>query len=161
METKKDFTLDEKDLRILELLQEDSSQPIKTISSDADVDLAIPTVHERIRKLKEHRIIKKYTTILDEKKLGKDVTAFIGITLDYNAYDPNVDVAREVANMKDVLEVFNIAGDEDHLIKVKTKNMSTLEKDILRTINRLPGVGRTRTVIVLSPVKEDPALSLT
>lgn len=158
MASTNDFTLDEKDKRILELLQEDSSQPIKTIASDKDVKLAIPTVHERIRKLKENGVIKKYTVVLDEKQLGKDITAFIGITLDYKAYDPNVVVAREIANMKDVLEVFNIAGDEDHLIKVKTENMSTLE-DILNTINRLPGVGRTRTIIVLSIVKEDTALA--
>ena len=159
METKKDFTLDEKDLRILELLQEDSSQPIKTIASDEGVKLAIPTVHERIRKMKEYGIIKKYTVILDDKKLGKDVTAFIGITLDFKAHEPDVAVPYEVAKMKDVLEVFNLAGDEDHLIKVKTEHISTLET-IIRTINRIPGVGRTRSIIVLSTEKEDTALSL-
>ncbi|MFX1521094.1 MAG: Lrp/AsnC family transcriptional regulator [Promethearchaeota archaeon] len=159
METKKDFTIDEKDLRILELLQEDSSQPIKTIASDDGVKLAIPTVHERIRKMKENGIIKKYTVILDEKKLGKDITAFIGITLDFKAHEPGTVVAQEVANMNDVLEVFNLAGDEDNLIKVKTKDIPTLE-DLIGTINRLPGVGRTRTIIVLSSIKEETALSL-
>ncbi|WP_287587340.1 Lrp/AsnC family transcriptional regulator [Candidatus Borrarchaeum sp.] len=154
------FTLDEKDLRILELLQEDSSRPIKTIASDEIVNLAIPTVHERIRKMKESGIIKKYTVILDEKKLGKDVTAFIEITLDFKAHEPDVAVPYEVANMKDVLEVFNLAGDADHLIKVKTENISTLE-GMIRTINRIPGVGRTRSVIVLSTEKEDTTLSLT
>jgi DNA-binding Lrp family transcriptional regulator len=153
------FTLDEKDLRILELLQEDSSRPIKTIASDEIVNLAIPTVHERIRKMKENGIIKKYTVILDEKKLGKDVTAFIEITLDFKAHEPDVAVPYEVANMKDVLEVFNLAGDADHLIKVKTENISTLE-GMIRTINRIPGVGRTRSVIVLSTEKEDTTLSL-
>ncbi len=154
----KEYIPDDKDLKILELLQEDSSQPITQIARTDGIKLSAPSVHERIKKMKESGIIKKYTVILDEKKLGKDITAFIGITLDYKAYDPDVDVAREVANMEDVLEVFNIAGDEDHLVKVKTKNMLTLEKNILRTINRLPGVGRTRTIIVLSTEKEDTAL---
>jgi Lrp/AsnC family leucine-responsive transcriptional regulator len=109
--------------------------------------------------MKENGIIKNYTVILDEKKLGKDITAFIGITLDFKAHEPGTVVAKEVANMNDVLEVFNLAGDEDNLIKVKTKDISTLE-DLIGTINRLPGVGRTRTIIVLSSVKEETALSL-
>lgn len=158
METKTDFTLDDKDRRILELLQQDSSQPIKTIASDKDVKLAIPTVHERIKKLEENGVIKKYTVVLDDKKLGKDITTFILITQDYKEYDPNVNVSQEVANMKDVMEVFHLAGDEDILIKVKTENISTLEKLILK-INRLRGVGRTRTIIVLSTEKEDTSLA--
>ena len=156
METKKDFTIDAKDRRILELLQEDSSQPIKTIASD--VKLAIPTVHERIKKLEENGIIKKYTVVLDDKKLGKDITTFILITQDYKEYDPKVIVSKEVANMKDVQEVFHLAGDEDLLIKVKTENISTLEELIIK-INRLRGVGRTRTIIVLRTEKEDTSIS--
>ena len=158
METKKDFILDDKDRRILELLQEDSSQPIKTIASDNDVKLAIPTVHERIKKLEENGVIKKYTVVLDDKKLGKDITTFILITQDYKEYDPNVIVSKEVANMKGVLEVFHLAGDEDLLIKVKTENISTLEQLIIK-INRLRGVGRTRTIIVLRTEKEDTSLA--
>jgi DNA-binding Lrp family transcriptional regulator len=158
METKKDFTIDDKDRRILELLQEDSSQPIKTIASDNDVKLAIPTVHERIKKLEENGVIKKYTVVLDDKKLGKDITTFILITQDYKEYDPNVIVSKEVANMKGVLEVFHLAGDEDLLIKVKTENISTLEELIIK-INRLRGVGRTRTIIVLRTEKEDTSLA--
>ncbi len=158
MEPKKDFTIDDKDRRILELLQEDSSQPIKTIASDNDVKLAIPTVHERIKKLEENGVIKKYTVVLDDKKLGKDITTFILITLDYKVYDPDVNVSKEVANMKDVMEVFHLAGDEDLLIKVKTENISSLEKLIIK-INRLRGVGRTRTIIVLSTEKEDTSLA--
>ena len=160
MATKKESTIDEKDRRILELLQEDSSQPITKIARAKGVKLSAPSVHERIKKMKESGIIKKYTIILDDKKLGKDITAFIGITLDYKAHEPCSVFAYKVANMKDVLEVFNLAGDEDNLIKVKTENISTLE-DIIGTINRLPGVGRTRTVIVLSTEKEETALSLT
>jgi len=158
LETKKEFTLDDKDRRILELLQEDSSQPIKTIALDKDVKLSIPTVSERIKRLEENRVIKKYTVILDDKKLGKDITTFILITLDYKEYDPDVNVSQEVANMKGVLEVFHLAGDEDLLIKVKTENISTLEELIIK-INRLRGVGRTRTIIVLRTEKEDTSLA--
>ena len=158
MVSKKDFTLDDKDRRILELLQEDSSQPFKTIALDKDVNLSIPTVSERINRLKENGVIKKYTVVLDDKKLGKDITTFILITQDYKEYDPNVIVSKEVANMEGVLEVFHLAGDEDLLIKVKTENISTLEELIIK-INRLRGVGRTRTIIVLRTEKEDTSIA--
>lgn len=156
----KEYTPDDKDLIILEMLQEDSSQPITKIARADGVKLSAPSVHERIRKMKECGIIKKYTVLLDEKKLSKDVIAFIEITLDFKAHEPDVSVPSEVANIKGVLEVFNLAGDADHLVKVKTDNITTLE-DIIRTINRLPGVGRTRSIIVLSTEKEETALSLT
>jgi Lrp/AsnC family leucine-responsive transcriptional regulator len=80
------------------------------------------------------------------------------ITQDYKEYDPNVIVSKEVAKMEGVQEVFHLAGDEDLLIKVKTENISTLEKIIIK-INRLRGVGRTRTIIVLRTEKEDTSLA--
>jgi Lrp/AsnC family leucine-responsive transcriptional regulator len=162
MATKKELSIDEKDRGILELLQEDSKQKLEDIKEGLKgkgIVLSVPSIHERIKKLEENEIIKKYTVILDDKKLGKDVTAFIEITLDFKAHEPYVAVPYEVANMKDVLEVFNLAGDADHLVKVKTDNIGTLE-ELIRTINRLPGVGRTRSVIVLSIEKEDTTLSL-
>jgi len=154
----KEYTPDDKDLIILKMLQEDSSQPIAQIARADGVKLSAPSVYERIKKMKESGIIKKYTVLLDDKKLGKDITTFILITQDYKEYDPNVIVSKEVANMEGVLEVFHLAGDEDLLIKVKTENISTLE-DLIIKINRLRGVGRTRTIIALRTEKEDTSLA--
>jgi len=159
--TIKELVIDEKDRGILELLQEDSKQKLEDIKEGLKakgVILSVPSIHERIKKLEENGVIKKYTVVLDDKKLGKDITTFILITLDYKEYDPDVNVSSEVANMKDVMEVFHLAGDEDLLIKVKTENISTLEELIIK-INRLRGVGRTRTIIVLSTEKEDTSLA--
>ncbi|MFX1519394.1 MAG: Lrp/AsnC family transcriptional regulator [Promethearchaeota archaeon] len=150
--------LDEKDSRILELLQENSSQSLKDIAEN--VKLSIPTVRKRIIKLEECGIIKKWTVILDGKKLGRDVIAFIGVDINYNIPGAEKMIRLKIVNMKDVMEVFHMAAFyHDYFVKVKTKNTSTLET-MIRTINRLQGVKRTRTVIVLSPVKEETTFSL-
>jgi Lrp/AsnC family leucine-responsive transcriptional regulator len=151
--------LDETDKRILEILQDDSSKSLKEIAKK--VKLSIPTVRKRIDNLqKKDKIIKKWTVILDGKRLGRDVTAFIGVDINYNIPGAEKMIRHKMVNMKDVMEVYHMAAFyHDYFVKVKTKNTSTLEA-MIRTINRLQGVKRTRTVIVLSPVKEETAFSL-
>ena len=153
-------TLDEKDSRILELLQEDCKQKLENIARDPGVNLSIPTVRKRIMNLEECGIIKKWTVVLDGKKLGRDVTAFIGVDINYNIPGAEKKIRHKIVNMPDVMEVFHMAAFyHDYFVKCKTKNTSTLEA-MIRTINRLQGVKRTRTVIVLSPVKEETTFSL-
>ena len=153
-------TLDDKDRRILELLQEDCKQKLEDIARDPGVNLSIPTVRKRIMNLEECGIIKKWTVVLDGKKLGRDVIAFIGVDINYNIPGAEKMIRHTIINMTDVMEVYHLAAFyHDYFVKVKTKNTSTLEA-MIRTINRLQGVKRTRTVIVLSPVKEETAYSL-
>ena len=78
------ITLDEKDRRILELLQKDSKLKLEDIAKDPGVHLSIPTVRKRIKNLEDCGIINKWTVILNGKKLGRDVTAFIGVDINYN-----------------------------------------------------------------------------
>lgn len=78
------FKLDEIDFKILSILQEDGRTPVAEIARQ--VKLASPSIHERISKLEQVGIIKGYTVILDSKKLGKDVTAFIGIRVNHAAF---------------------------------------------------------------------------
>ena len=66
------------DRAILELLQEDCKQPLSAIGQK--VGLKAPAVLERIHKLEEAGVVVAYVALLDARRLGKDVTAFIGVT---------------------------------------------------------------------------------
>ncbi|WP_416839980.1 AsnC family transcriptional regulator [Haloferax sp. DFSO52] len=60
--------LDETDLRILELLAEDARRPFSDISDD--VGLSAPAVSDRIDRLRDEGIIRRFTVDIDQSTLS-------------------------------------------------------------------------------------------
>lgn len=72
--------LDETDLRILQLLSEDARRPYSEIADR--VDLSAPAVSERVRKLEDHGIIRRFTLDLDRSQLREGTPVLITLTVD-------------------------------------------------------------------------------
>ena len=141
--------MDTKDIQILELLQQNGRATASEISKI--VELSVPAVGERIKKLTDQGLIKGYATVLDHKKAGLDLTAFVFIVSEHSDnYDEFVRNARE---SRSVLECHSIMGSGSHLLKVRAKNSQALE-DLLYEIQNWPGVNRTQSNLVLSTYKE-------
>jgi Lrp/AsnC family leucine-responsive transcriptional regulator len=141
--------LDLIDTRILHLLQTDGR--VKRTEIAEAVGLSLPAVSERMRKLEERGVVAGYHAVLDAKRLGVDVAAFVRVAVDGSAnYDAFVAAA---AAMPEVQEVHAITGEGSHLLKVRVRNTSALEA-LLGALQRLPGVHGTQTSIVLSTPKE-------
>jgi len=149
--------LDDIDLKILSILQGDARVPISKLAKQ--VGLSPPSVHERISKLEERGVIAEYATVLDAKKLGKSLTAFIGITLDRTCCKDE-DVINTLKTIPEVQEIHRIAGEEDLLLKVKTEDTSTLERMLINEVTRIKGVAKTRTMIALSSPMERMSINL-
>jgi len=147
--------LDEIDLRLLELLQEHGR--ISQHDLAVAVGLSSPAVGERVRKLEERGIIRRFTAVLDPKLLGRDVSAFIFTGIAGSQYYP--EFRRRVAEHPEVLECHSITGQGSHVLKIRTDSTSTLEA-LLAEIQSWPGVQWTTTSIVLSTIKETFALAL-
>ncbi len=96
-------------------------------------------------------VIRKYTIVLDNKKINKDVSAYISVRLDHPRH--NDDFVKAVGGILEVVECHYIAGDYDFLLKVITESTGTLT-DLLNKIKSLVGVSLTRTVVVLSTTKD-------
>lgn len=139
--------LDDIDLKILSIIQDNARVSISKLAKQ--VGLSPPSVHERISKLEERGVIVEYVAVLDAKKLGKSLTAFIGITLDRTCCKDE-DVINTLKMIPEVQEVHRIAGEEDLLIKTKTEDTSTLEKMLINEVTGIKGVAKTRTMIALS-----------
>jgi len=139
--------LDDIDLKILSIIQDNARAPISKLAKQ--VGLSPPSVHERISKLEERGVIVEYVAVLDAKKLGKSLTAFIGITLDRTCCKDE-DVINTLKMIPEVQEVHRIAGEEDLLLKMKTEDTSTLEKMLINEVTGIKGVAKTRTMIALS-----------
>jgi Lrp/AsnC family leucine-responsive transcriptional regulator len=141
--------LDSLDRHILAVLQENCKLPLGKIGER--VGLSAPAIMERIKKLEEGGIIRGYTAILDGRKLGKDITAFIGVFIDHPKLLPQFE--REIEHFEDVQECHHVTGQHTLLLKVKVDNTSALE-ELIRKIRSIEGVSRTETSVVLSTYTE-------
>lgn len=112
---------------------------------------------ERVKKLEASGVIRGYQALVDGKKVGKDITAFIGVSIG-NQRDLER-FASQMVRYRDVLECHHVTGDESFILKVKLTNTAALEK-LLAEIRSLEGVTRTVTKVVLSTAKEGQALDL-
>ena len=147
--------LDQTDLKILRNLQSQGRSRLADIAEE--VELSAPAVMERVKKLEARGVIKGYAALLDGKKLGKDITAFIGVSIGHQlAIDR---FAAQMLHYPDVLECHHVTGDESFILKVKTGNTGLLEK-LLGEIRSVEGVTRTVTKVVLSTAKESQILEL-
>ena len=93
----------------------------------------------------------------DGRRLGLDITAFIGVLISHPALIP--DFERRVTKLDDVLECHHVTGEYTLLLKAKTANTSSLER-LISQIRSIEGVGRTETLVVLSTHTERVQLSL-
>jgi len=141
--------LDEIDAKILEILQKQGRTRRNDLAGH--VDLSLPAVSERLRKLEESGIISGYFAKLDHKKLGKDITAFINATVDSSKHFGSF--VDHVNSTDEILECHAITGDGTHVLKVRTENTASLEK-LLAKIQSWQGVVKTTTSVVLSTAKE-------
>jgi len=147
--------LDVIDLKILYILQNNGRSKLADIAGE--VELSAPAVMERVKKLEAGGVIKGYQALLDSKKVGKDVTAFIGVSVGNHG---DIDkFAAQMLQHHDVLECHHVTGDESFILKVKSANTGSLEK-LLGEIRSVEGVTRTVTKIVLSTAKESQTLEL-
>jgi Lrp/AsnC family leucine-responsive transcriptional regulator len=141
--------IDEIDAKILDILQK-KGRTRRNDLADA-VGLSLPSVSDRLRKLEDNGIISGYHAKLDAKKMGRDITAFIFVTVDSSKHYPAfLDHAKEV---DEILECHAITGEGTHLLKVRTINTASLER-LLAKVQAWSGVVRTQTDVVLSTSKE-------
>ncbi|HLM48600.1 MAG TPA: Lrp/AsnC family transcriptional regulator [Myxococcaceae bacterium] len=143
--------MDELDYRIVDMLQRDGRATQLEISRS--VGLSQPAVAERIRKLEERKVITGYTARVDATRLGKDITAFIGVSIEHPKYFEGF--ARKVLSMPEVLEAHRVAGQDSYILKVRTSNTRTLDSLLVETLRTISGVTRTHTTIVLTSIKEE------
>jgi Lrp/AsnC family transcriptional regulator, leucine-responsive regulatory protein len=147
--------LDEIDFGILSILQENCRVSLAKIGEQ--VGLSSPSVIERVKKLEDNGVIRGYHAQLDARRLGVDITAFIGVYVSHPRLIDRFEDA--VRAMEDVLECHHVTGEYTLLLKVKTNNTSSLEALISR-LRSIDGVEKTETMVVLSTNMERSQLRL-
>lgn len=133
--------MDQMDLKILQILQENSRASLKEVASETF--LSSPAISNRISKLEKEGYIDKYMTFVNLKKLGYHIQAFIQLDL---SPDQKTDFYPYIESVSNVLECNCVTGDFSMLIKVSYPTTTELDD----FINDLQQFGKTNTQIVFS-----------
>ena len=142
--------MDTFDSKILRLLSQNARMTGADIARK--VNLSLPAVTERLRKLSRDGIIDKYTIRLNREKLSLHLMAFIYVWIDHTK---NVNAKDLIIAMPEVLECHHMAGDCDLLLKVLVKDTVALEELLVNKIKAIKSITRTSTTIILSSYKEE------
>jgi DNA-binding Lrp family transcriptional regulator len=141
--------LNETDKKILKNLLDDARFSSRQIAKN--VGVSVGTVLSRIKKMEDMGIIKGYSAILDQEKLGYELTVVTEITVSKGRL---VEMENEVAKNPNVCGVYDVTGLTDAVIIAKFKSRDDLGK-FTKNLLALPYIERTNTHVVLATVKEN------
>lgn len=141
--------MDDKDLRILQLLREDARLPLKTVAGA--VGLARSSVRERIAKLEEAGVIRGYRAdVADGVAAGANIQAFLLVRLHRT---PSPDVIRRINEQPGTRRCYSVSGEIDLIVEIAALTMRDLN-DQRDTVARIDGVADVTTVPVLRIERE-------
>lgn len=139
------YQLDNVDFQILDLLMCDSMMPFTEIAKKIFVSPG--TVHVRMKRLWDLKIVKGSQLIIDYQKIGYDVMAFLGIFLDRNA---NFDeAAKELKKIPEVTEIYNITGTYSMFTKIVCRDTKHLREVLHDQVLKIKAIQRTETFMTL------------
>lgn len=143
--------LDKKDFQIIGLLRENSNLTTHKISKK--LNIPVTTVHNRIKKLEKTGVIKNYTVNLDHKKLGKPISGFLLVSVNYNLPNGKKIEQEQVAKKIKQIgaeEVCTVTGGTDILVKVRVGDVEELNEFVVKKLRNIDGVDKTQTMVVLN-----------
>ena len=139
--------LDEVDRGVIEHLRENARTTFADIGRALDVSDA--TVYNRVKRLMEMGVIKRFTIEVDEEAVGRMVSGFILVNVKPGAVK---EVSKQLTEIETVSEVYEVHGREDLIVKVRGKNLSELRTVILR-VRAIPDVVETAFIPVFKTWK--------
>jgi Lrp/AsnC family transcriptional regulator for asnA, asnC and gidA len=150
-----EYQIDDLDRKILRELFKDARASFVDISKKLVVSNA--TIHQRVNKLKLHGVLKGFEPVVDETKLGLNVSAIIGIYLK-NAKDSQV-VLDKLEKIPEVLEAYYTTGSYALILKVATKDIQSFQAFLMSKLQGIGEIQSTESFVCLSqPINRSPKI---
>lgn len=145
--------MDAYDLKILEFLTLNGRISHEKISKA--LNLSRPAVSQRIKKMEDANVIKKYQVAIDWAKLGYPLNVFISVKIKTKNFES---VAKEITAVRTegvcLEELHRLAGEWCIMLKIR----STLPQTLTRYIDELlkiNAVEATSTTFIFSSIYQD------
>lgn len=143
--------IDKTDLRILDFLQKDANLTAKELS--AKLSLSSTPIYERIKKLENAGVIKKYVAILDPEKVNKQFVVFINISIKEHHLSKRTKFLDSVLALEDVMELYHTAGSHDFVAKVRFASIKDYRDFLVNKIAPIDNIADIDSQIVLDEIK--------
>jgi Lrp/AsnC family transcriptional regulator for asnA, asnC and gidA len=141
--------MDDLDLKIIKELQKDGRASFRDIAEKISVSEG--TVYNRVNKLLESKVIKRFLPEIDYSKIGYDLTVLIGVITEGGKL---TDIERRITESPNVNAVYDVTGEYDAIIVAQFRTREELN-DFVKNLLSIPGVKRTNTMLVLNTMKEE------
>ena len=128
------FELDDKDRRILNLLQENSRTSYLSIAGELCVSEA--TVRYRVKKLIDNGVINKFTALLDPKKIGYSITGVLMVKIASGLFE---EASKQISDLTETYHVFQNTGDYNIVAVVHAHDLEHLS-DLRKRVEKMLGV---------------------
>jgi Lrp/AsnC family transcriptional regulator, leucine-responsive regulatory protein len=143
--------LDAGDLRILKVLQTEGRLTNQELADK--VGLSTSPCWRRVKRLEESGVIKGYQAVLDRRRLGLGVLAFIRIGIDSHSEAEARRFEKDVLKLEEVVACYSIAGDADFLLQVVARDLDAYAEFAMTVVRRLPRIKEMQTIFVLKEIK--------
>jgi Lrp/AsnC family leucine-responsive transcriptional regulator len=138
--------VDDTDLKLLEILKENSRLSFADLGRK--INLSPSSVRERVQKMEDEGVIKKYNIEIDNKKIGYDLEAFILVKVFPGKLKYVIDKVKE---FPEITSAHRITGNQNIHLKVVVQNQVCLQK----LLDKLMQFGDTNTFLILSQINDD------
>jgi len=123
-------------------------------------DLSPSPCSRRVRLLEESGVIKGYSAILDQEKVGLGLTVFVGIKVERHQEKEAEAFCEAVSVMPEVVMAHLVSGESDFLLQVVVPDLRAYKEFLSNTLLKLPGVRDIRSNFAIQTVKPQSPLPL-
>ena len=152
------YKLDKIDLKIIEILQENSK--ITNLDLSKQIGLSPAPTLERVKKLEQSEIIQSYHAAINAQAMGLSIKTFVQVSLAWQKENALNNFLAKVKAIPEIIECYIITGEADFLMKIICKDIATYEQFLFHTLSKIDEIERLKTLMTLSTVKDSKVLPL-
>lgn len=146
-----EYEIDDKDRCILEILGEHGEYTTRQIAKKTL--LPITTIHNRIKKLKKEKVIKKFTIEVDHSKVGRGLMIYILISVNLQFLKQKkktqYDVAKELRGFYFIEKADIVSGGTDIIAIVRVRDVAEFDQVLLKKLQLVEGIDKTQSLMVI------------
>ena len=108
--------MDQTDAKILDILQTNASLSTAEVADQVGIDEQICA--DRIQRLEDEGVLLEQVALVDARKVGANMTAFVAITTPEHSTEWTEEFHATVVNLPEVVEFYRMSGQVDYLLRV-------------------------------------------
>lgn len=148
--------LDLIDNHIIKILQENCK--ITNLELSKRVRLSPAPTLERVKKLESNGVLASYHAHVNRNAIGLSVQTYLLAEIAWHIDDAMENFLEKVNKIDEVVECYIITGEADALMKIVCKDITTYESLLFNTLSKIDEIGRLKTLMTLSQVKNTHVL---